>query len=59
MERYIVIALLVGMVIGAGSATALSSQPTPIAAQKQGTVWSAHHAAIQDDGVVREPAPTF
>jgi hypothetical protein len=58
MERYIVIALLVGMVIGAGSATALSSQ-APIAAEKQGTAWSAHHAAIQDDGVAREPAPTF
>jgi hypothetical protein len=61
MERNIITALLVGMVIGAASAAALT--PSAVLALKaqpqQGTAWSADYAAIPHDPVAREPAPTF
>jgi hypothetical protein len=59
MERNVLVALLIGMIIGASSAMALST-PEPVAAVKQqGTRWTADHAAIPRDTAEREPAPTF
>lgn len=53
MNTKVIVALLIGMAVGAASASVLYPKPEPVAGTKPatGTAWTAAHAAI--------PAPAF
>lgn len=53
MNTKVIVALLIGMAVGAASASVIYEKPAPLAVAKPaaGTEWTADHAAI--------PAPSF
>jgi hypothetical protein len=61
MDRKTIIALLIGLVVGATSAAALSPAPQKAADgnPQLGTAWSADYAAIPHDTVAKEQPATF
>jgi uncharacterized protein involved in exopolysaccharide biosynthesis len=57
-DRKTLVALLIGLVVGATSAAALA--PTPVhASDAQGTVWSADYAKFPHDKFPDEQPATF
>jgi hypothetical protein len=59
MERKVITALLIGVALGAASASALTPAKQSPNGALPATSWSAAHAAIPHDAEPREPAPTF
>lgn len=61
MKTQVIVALLVGLAVGAASASVLypKAAPVVVAQATTGAAWTAEHSAIPTPEAKEEPAPTF